>query len=82
MSTSRAGRGRLAQVIASRGGLAPQPRPAVDEVRLRPLVVRRRQSERTSDPRSLDNGTMPCDGAWPGEQITAFKRWLQSGMSP
>jgi hypothetical protein len=30
----------------------------------------------------LDNGTMPCDGAWPGEQITAFKRWLQSGMSP
>ncbi len=30
----------------------------------------------------LDNGTMPCDGAWPREQITAFKRWLQSGMSP
>jgi len=30
----------------------------------------------------LDNGTMPCDGAWPAEQITAFKRWLQSGMSP
>jgi len=30
----------------------------------------------------LDNGTMPCDGAWHGEQITAFKRWLQSGMSP
>jgi Ferritin-like len=30
----------------------------------------------------LDNGTMPCDGAWPPEQITAFKRWLQSGMSP
>jgi Ferritin-like len=30
----------------------------------------------------LDNGTMPCDGAWPQEQITAFKRWLQSGMSP
>jgi hypothetical protein len=29
----------------------------------------------------LDNGTMPCDGAWPAEQITAFKRWLQSGMS-
>ena len=30
----------------------------------------------------LDNGTMPCDGAWPPERITAFKRWLQSGMSP
>jgi hypothetical protein len=30
----------------------------------------------------LDNGTMPCDAPWPLEQITAFKRWLQSGMSP
>jgi hypothetical protein len=30
----------------------------------------------------LDKGTMPGDGAWPGEQVTAFIRWLQSGMSP
>jgi hypothetical protein len=30
----------------------------------------------------LDNGTMPCDGAWPQEPITTFKHWLQSGMSP
>jgi hypothetical protein len=30
----------------------------------------------------LDNGTMPCDGAWPREQVTTFERWLQSGMSP
>jgi hypothetical protein len=30
----------------------------------------------------LDKGTMPCDGAWPPEQITAFERWLQAGMAP
>jgi hypothetical protein len=30
----------------------------------------------------LESGTMPCDGAWPREQIAAVKRWLQSGMSP
>jgi CDGSH-type Zn-finger protein/truncated hemoglobin YjbI/ferredoxin len=30
----------------------------------------------------LDKGTMPCDGAWPREQIAAFERWLQSGMAP
>jgi CDGSH-type Zn-finger protein/truncated hemoglobin YjbI/ferredoxin len=30
----------------------------------------------------LDNGTMPCDGAWPREQITGFERWMQSGMAP
>jgi hypothetical protein len=33
MSTSRAGRGRLAQVIASRGGLAPPEAPFVIEHR-------------------------------------------------
>jgi CDGSH-type Zn-finger protein/truncated hemoglobin YjbI/ferredoxin len=30
----------------------------------------------------LDKGTMPCDGAWPREQIAAFERWLQSGTAP
>ena len=33
MSTGRAGRGRLAQVIASRGGLAPPEAPFVIEHR-------------------------------------------------
>ncbi|MBV8218199.1 MAG: CDGSH iron-sulfur domain-containing protein, partial [Solirubrobacterales bacterium] len=26
-------------------------------------------------------GTMPCDGAWPGEWVEVFERWAQSGMS-
>lgn len=26
--------------------------------------------------------SMPRDGAWPREQVTAFERWVQSGMSP
>jgi CDGSH-type Zn-finger protein/truncated hemoglobin YjbI len=26
-------------------------------------------------------GTMPCDGAWPGEWMDVFERWTQSGMS-
>ena len=30
----------------------------------------------------LEEGDMPCDGAWPDEQVDAFKSWLQSGMNP
>ena len=30
----------------------------------------------------LRAGTMPCDGAWPGERIDAFERWTTSGMGP
>lgn len=30
----------------------------------------------------LRNGSMPCDGAWPDEQIQLFQRWIDSGMSP
>ena len=30
----------------------------------------------------LQNGTMPCDGAWPPEQIEVFKRWTESGFQP
>ena len=29
----------------------------------------------------LDNGTMPCDGAWPKEKVDIFRRWLDSGMA-
>ena len=28
----------------------------------------------------LENGTMPCDGAWPKEQVATFKRWIDEGM--
>jgi hypothetical protein len=27
----------------------------------------------------LRNGTMPCDGAWPDEQIAVFQRWIDAG---
>jgi hypothetical protein len=27
----------------------------------------------------LRNGTMPCDGAWPEEQIALFERWAEAG---
>jgi hypothetical protein len=28
----------------------------------------------------LQNGSMPCDGAWPPEQVDLFKQWIESGM--
>lgn len=30
----------------------------------------------------LEAGTMPCDGAWPPEQLSLFKRWMDEGMAP
>ena len=30
----------------------------------------------------LEEGDMPCDGAWPDEQVTTFRSWVQSGMEP
>ena len=27
----------------------------------------------------LRDGTMPCDAAWPEEQIAVFERWLEAG---
>ena len=30
----------------------------------------------------LENGTMPCDGAWPREKKDVFKRWTESGFRP
>jgi hypothetical protein len=27
----------------------------------------------------LRSGTMPCDGAWPPEQVAVFERWLAAG---
>jgi hypothetical protein len=29
----------------------------------------------------LRDGTMPCDGAWPEEQVDLFQRWVDAGMS-
>jgi len=30
----------------------------------------------------LENGTMPCDGPWPNEQVSLFKHWMDEGMAP
>jgi hypothetical protein len=27
----------------------------------------------------LDEGTMPCDGAWPADRDEVFRRWLAEG---
>jgi hypothetical protein len=28
----------------------------------------------------LDDGSMPCDGAWPQARIDIFRRWIRDGM--
>jgi hypothetical protein len=28
----------------------------------------------------LENGSMPCDQAWPAERIAIFRRWVDAGM--
>jgi hypothetical protein len=28
----------------------------------------------------LTDGSMPCDGEWPEEQIAQFRRWVEAGM--
>ena len=30
----------------------------------------------------LAAGEMPCDGAWPAEQVEVFRQWAQTGMQP
>ena len=27
----------------------------------------------------LSDGSMPCDGAWPDEQVDVFQRWTEGG---
>ena len=28
----------------------------------------------------LEDGSMPCDGAWPPERVAEFRRWMDAGM--
>ena len=30
----------------------------------------------------LQDGSMPCDGAWPAAKTEVFKRWTDTGMRP
>jgi len=31
---------------------------------------------------TVKDGSMPCDGPWPEEQVAMFKRWMDEGMAP
>jgi hypothetical protein len=31
---------------------------------------------------SLEDGSMPCDGPWPVDQIGLFKQWMDEDMAP
>lgn len=30
----------------------------------------------------LEDGSMPCDEAWPKKDVSLFKRWMDEGMEP
>jgi hypothetical protein len=30
----------------------------------------------------LQDGSMPCDDAWPAERLALFRRWMEEGMAP
>jgi hypothetical protein len=30
----------------------------------------------------LQDGSMPCDGAWPADKVATFATWLNSGAQP
>jgi hypothetical protein len=30
----------------------------------------------------LADGTMPCDGAWPAEDVERFRTWIDHGLAP
>ena len=30
----------------------------------------------------LEDRSIPCDGAWPKEDVSLFKRWMDEGMEP
>ena len=30
----------------------------------------------------LQDGTMPCDGPWPADDVTKFADWMSSGARP
>ena len=32
--------------------------------------------------KKLASGDMPCDGAWPEDQVALFRQWKDEGMAP
>jgi hypothetical protein len=45
---------------------------SVDDVRAHPADILER----------LANGSMPCDGPWPEQQVAVFRRWTETGCPP
>jgi hypothetical protein len=31
---------------------------------------------------AVESGKMPCDGAWPADQVAVMKRWIAEGSKP
>jgi hypothetical protein len=73
--TGTAGRGRLAELLATRGGRSDPEAPFVIEHReaLIYMLCEAAELER------VEAGTMPCDGAWPAERVAVFRRWIEAG---
>ncbi len=30
---------------------------------------------------AVENGSMPCDGAWPADRVGLLRRWVEGGMA-
>jgi hypothetical protein len=30
----------------------------------------------------IEDGSMPCDGEWPEEQVALFRAWIGEGLAP
>jgi hypothetical protein len=68
---SAVGHGRLAQVVASRSGLAA---PEVS------IVLAHREALIYTDVLTgVADSTMPCDGAWATQRAAVFRRSVDSG---
>ena len=70
--TSSAGRGRLAEMLATRGGRAEPEAPFVIEHREALIYMLCQAAE-------LEAGTRPCDGAWAAERVAVFRQWIDAG---
>ena len=31
---------------------------------------------------AIETGSMPCDGAWPDDQVEQLRRWVEAGCPP
>ena len=60
--------------------LVPAARPAVDELRARPMVLWRRPGHAAGILGRLQEGSMPCGGVWPAGKIEVFKHC--TGLAP